>query len=44
VPGLAVKPIIDVTLVVDDSADEASSVVPLAAHGYPLVVREAGWF
>ena len=41
VPGLAAKPIIDVLLVVDDPADEASYLPELENAGYELRVREA---
>ncbi|HEX7223481.1 MAG TPA: GrpB family protein [Candidatus Limnocylindrales bacterium] len=44
VPGLAAKPIIDITLVVADSADEASYVPQLEAAGYVLRIREPDWF
>lgn len=44
VPGLAAKPIIDVVLVVPDSAAEADYVPALAAAGYRLVIREPDWF
>ncbi len=44
VPGLAAKPIIDILLVVNDPADEASYVTPLEAHGYTLVIREPDWY
>lgn len=40
VPGLAAKPIIDVLLVVDDSADEDSYLPALEAAGYELRIRE----
>ena len=43
VPGLAAKAIIDVTLVVADSADEAAYVPQLAAAGYTLRIREPAW-
>jgi GrpB-like predicted nucleotidyltransferase (UPF0157 family) len=43
VPGLAAKPIIDVLLVVDDSADEAAYVPALEAEGYVLRIREPDW-
>jgi GrpB-like predicted nucleotidyltransferase (UPF0157 family) len=43
VPGLVAKPIIDILLVVRDSADEPSYVPALAAAGYRLVIREPGW-
>jgi GrpB-like predicted nucleotidyltransferase (UPF0157 family) len=44
VPGLAAKPIIDVLLVVADSADEQAYVPALEAAGYVLRIREPGWF
>lgn len=44
VPGLAAKPIIDMVLVVADSADEVSYVPPLEAEGYYLKIREPDWF
>jgi GrpB-like predicted nucleotidyltransferase (UPF0157 family) len=44
VPGLAAKPIVDVLLVVPDSADEPAYVPDLEAAGYVLVIREPGWF
>jgi GrpB-like predicted nucleotidyltransferase (UPF0157 family)/GNAT superfamily N-acetyltransferase len=44
VPGLPAKPVIDIVLVVTDSADEAAYVSVLAAAGYRLQVREAGWY
>jgi GrpB-like predicted nucleotidyltransferase (UPF0157 family) len=40
VPGLAAKPIIDVLLVVRDSADEPAWLPDLEAAGYALRVRE----
>ena len=40
VPGLAAKPIVDVLLVVEDSADETSYLPALEAAGYVLRVRE----
>jgi len=40
VPGLPAKPIIDVLLQVDDSADEESYLPALAAAGFELRVRE----
>jgi len=40
VPRLAAKPIIDVLLVVDDSADEGMYLPALEAAGYVLRVRE----
>lgn len=44
VPGLAAKPIIDIVLVVADSADEAAYVPALEAAGYALRIREPEWF
>ncbi|HEX4335246.1 MAG TPA: GrpB family protein [Polyangiaceae bacterium] len=43
VPGLAAKPIIDVVVVVADSADEAAYLPALEAAGYELRVREPGF-
>lgn len=43
VPGLAAKPIIDITLLVPDSADEAAYVPQLEAAGYRLRIREPDW-
>lgn len=43
VPGLAAKPIIDMTLIVPDSADEAAYVPALEAEGYFLRIREPDW-
>lgn len=44
VPGLAAKPIIDIDLVVPDSADEPAYVPALEAAGYVLTVREPDWY
>jgi GrpB-like predicted nucleotidyltransferase (UPF0157 family) len=44
VPGLAAKPVVDVLLVVDDSAAEDAYLGPLSARGFHLVVREPEWF
>jgi GrpB-like predicted nucleotidyltransferase (UPF0157 family) len=44
VPGLPAKPVIDIVLVVVNSADEAAYVPPLEAAGYVLRIREADWF
>lgn len=44
VAGLAAKPIIDLVLAVEDSADESSYVPDLEAHGYTLRIREPDWF
>ncbi len=43
VPGLAAKPIVDMLLVVPDSADEPAYVPALEAAGYVLVIREPDW-
>jgi GrpB-like predicted nucleotidyltransferase (UPF0157 family) len=43
VPGLSAKPIIDIVLVVDSSADEATYVPALEAGGYVLRIREPNW-
>ena len=43
VPGLAAKRIIDMTLIVPDSADEAAYVPALQAVGYFLRIREPDW-
>jgi GrpB-like predicted nucleotidyltransferase (UPF0157 family) len=43
VPGLAAKPVIDMFLVVRDSADEHTYVPPLEGIGYLLRVREPNW-
>ena len=40
VPGLAAKPVVDILLVLDDPADEASYLPALEAAGYELRVRE----
>ena len=44
VPGLCAKPIIDMLLVVADSADESSYVPALEAAGFTLRIRESEWF
>ena len=43
VPGLAAKPIIDITLAVPDSGDEEAYVPALEARGYVLRIREPDW-
>ena len=43
VPGLAAKPIIDINLLVADSAEEPAYVPALEALGYVLHIREPGW-
>ena len=40
VPGLAAKPVIDIDLLLDDTADESRYVPALAGLGYRLVLRE----
>ena len=44
VPGLAAKPVIDITLIVPDSADESSYAPDLEAGGYVLRIREPDWY
>jgi len=44
VPGLAAKPIIDIALVVTDSAEEGAYVPDLEAAGYILRIREPEWY
>jgi GrpB-like predicted nucleotidyltransferase (UPF0157 family) len=44
VPGLVAKPIIDMLLVVADSADEATYVPAMEAAGYVLRIREPDWY
>lgn len=44
VPGLAAKPIIDMLLVVTDSADEDMYVPELNGIGYLLQIREVNWY
>lgn len=43
VPGLSAKPIIDILLVVANSADESSYAPALEAAGYTLGIREPEW-
>ena len=43
-PGLAAKPVIDITLVVPDSSDEPAYVPDMEAGGYRLWIREPEWF
>jgi GrpB-like predicted nucleotidyltransferase (UPF0157 family) len=43
VPGLIAKPIVDILLVVADSADEAAYVPALGGAGYVLRIREPDW-
>jgi len=44
VPGLVAKPIIDMLLVLTDSADEEIYVPALEATGYLLRIRESDWY
>ena len=44
VPGLAAKPVIDILLLVMDSADEAGYLPDLEAAGYQLQFREPEWY
>ena len=44
VPGLAAKPIIDIDLVIEETADEGRYVTPLERLGYRLVLREPWWY
>ena len=44
VPGLGAKPIIDVLVVVEDSANEVSYLPKLEAAGYELRVREPDFY
>lgn len=44
VPELSAKPIIDITMTVPDSTDEASYVPALEAVGYTFHLREPEWF
>lgn len=43
VQGLAAKPVIDILVVVQDSADESAYLPRLEAAGYVLRVREPDW-
>jgi GrpB-like predicted nucleotidyltransferase (UPF0157 family) len=43
VPGLAAKPIIDILVIVADSADESTYLPQLENAGYVLRVREPEW-
>lgn len=44
VPGLAAKPVIDIVVVVADSADEPAYVPELEAAGFRLRHREPSWY
>jgi GrpB-like predicted nucleotidyltransferase (UPF0157 family) len=43
VPGLAAKPVVDILVVVQDSANEDAYLPQLEAAGYVLRVREPDW-
>jgi GrpB-like predicted nucleotidyltransferase (UPF0157 family) len=43
VPGLAAKPVIDITLIVLESGDESTYVPQLESKGYVLRIREPEW-
>jgi GrpB-like predicted nucleotidyltransferase (UPF0157 family) len=44
VPGLAAKPVIDIVLVVANSADEDAYLPALESAGYQLRIREPNWY
>ena len=44
VPGLAAKPVIDIHLAVENSADEGKYGPALEQAGFRLVIREPDWF
>lgn len=44
VPGLPAKPVIDIVLVVTDSANESAYAPALEKAGYQLRIREPGWY
>jgi GrpB-like predicted nucleotidyltransferase (UPF0157 family) len=44
VRGLTAKPVIDIVLVVADSASETEYIPALEQAGYQLVIREPGWY
>jgi GrpB-like predicted nucleotidyltransferase (UPF0157 family) len=44
VPGLAAKPIIDIDLIVADSAAEQDYVPELESLGFELVIRQPWWY
>jgi GrpB-like predicted nucleotidyltransferase (UPF0157 family) len=44
IPGMSAKPIIDMLLVVEDSADELSYVPSLEESGFTLRIREPDWY
>ena len=44
VPGLCAKPVLDLLLIVEDSAEEGAYVTDVEACGYTLRHREPEWF
>jgi GrpB-like predicted nucleotidyltransferase (UPF0157 family) len=44
VPGLAAKPVVDIVLVVANSADEDAYVSALEKSGYKVRIREPEWY
>ncbi|MEV4642205.1 GrpB family protein [Actinoplanes sp. NPDC049548] len=44
VPGLAAKPIVDIDLLLEDTADESVYLPALHRVGYRLVLREPWWY
>ncbi len=44
VPGLAAKPIIDIDLLLEETADESRYLPALERLGYRLVLREPWWY
>jgi len=44
VPGLPAKPVIDIDLTIEDTADELRYLPVLAGLGYRLVLREPWWY
>ncbi|MFG1870582.1 GrpB family protein [Micromonospora arborensis] len=43
VPGLAAKPVIDIDLIIEDTAEESTYLPALERLGYRLVLREPWW-
>ncbi|MET7671149.1 GrpB family protein [Micromonospora luteifusca] len=43
VPGLAAKPVIDIDLIIEDTAEETTYLPALERLGYRLVLREPWW-
>lgn len=44
VPGLCAKPIVDISLEVPDTRDEAAYLPDMEAAGYVLTIREPDWY